>query len=274
MRTVSRPPASIAPGRALPRLLLAVSALLAVIGAAAPAQAASLRGSRASLLLQQRAARRHEFTYLRTGAQVNRFAAGGYVVELRGNADYKLAGVSFPYARPEVKTFVERLAKQYRDACGEPLVVTSLTRPKSRQPYNASNLSVHPTGMAVDLRRSNRAACRAWLEDTLLELERRDLVEATRERHPPHYHVAVFPGPYRRYVAGLGGDVEDAPVKVAKAADGTAKASASQRHRVRRGDTLWEIARRYRTSVAALQRANGVRARSLKPGQVLAIPAR
>jgi hypothetical protein len=265
MRTLNCPSSLIARRPAVRRRLLTLSALLPAIAVVAlPAQAASLRGSRASLLLQERAARRHDFTYMRTGAQVGRFAASGFVVELRGNADYKLAGVSFPYARPEVKTFVERLGKQYRAACGEPLVVTSLTRPKSRQPYNASNLSVHPTGMAVDLRRSKRAACRAWLEDTLLELERHDLVEATRERHPPHYHVAVFPGPYRRYVAGLGGEVE-APVKAAKAA-------SSQRHRVRRGDTLWQIARRYGTSVAALQRANGVRARGLKPGQVLAIP--
>jgi len=120
---------------------------------------------------------------------------------------------------------------------------------------------VHPTGMAVDLRKSRRAACRAWLERTLLGLERRDLVEATRERWPAHYHVAVFPEPYHRYVAGRSGDAKGA-VRL-----------AAQRHRVRRGETLWAIARRYRTSVTALQRANGVRAHSLRPGQMLRVPA-
>ena len=37
--------------------------------------------------------------------------------------------VSFPFARPEVELFVQRLSGQYRRACGEQLVVTSLTRP-------------------------------------------------------------------------------------------------------------------------------------------------
>src|ERR1700730_706468 len=49
--------------------------------------------------------------------------------------------------------------------------------------------------MAVDLRRSDRRACRQWLESTLLALEGEGMVEATREHWPPHYHVAVFPAP-------------------------------------------------------------------------------
>lgn len=245
-------------------LLLLAAAILPPSVLVPSAEAASLRGSKASLLLQSRAARRHDYTYLRTGGQVERFAAGGFLVRLRGNDDYLLTDVSFPYARPEVKTFIERLGEQYRAACGEKLVVTSLTRPTSRQPHNASAHSVHPTGMAADLRRSRRAACRAWLEETLLVLERRDLVEATRERHPPHYHVALFPDPYRRYLASLGVDT-GAPVRTA---------AATARHKVRSGDTLWSIAKRYGSSVTAIERTNGVRARSLRPGQVLAIPAR
>ena len=97
-----------------------------------------------------------------------------------------------------------------------------------------------------------------------MTLERRDLVEATRERHPPHYHVALFPSSYRRYVTARGGAVEPAP--------GT-QLAASRRHQVRHGDTLWAIARRYGTSVAALESTNGVRAHGLRPGQVLEIPA-
>ncbi len=106
-----------------------------------------------------------------------------------------LGEVSFPYARPEVKTFLEQLSSAYHAACGEPLVVTSMVRPISRQPRNASPISVHPTGMAVDLRRSDRHGCRQWLESTLLALEGEGMIEATRERWPPHYHVAVFPDP-------------------------------------------------------------------------------
>ncbi len=79
----------------------------------------------------------------------------GYLVQVRANRDFDLHGVSYPFARPETRTFTLRLANQYRLACGEKLVVTSLTRPLSRQPRNASSRSVHPTGMALDVRRSN-----------------------------------------------------------------------------------------------------------------------
>ena len=244
------------------------AAALALLALPSTLAAASLRGSSDSLAIQARMARQHDYTYLRTSSQVKDFAAGGLLVELAGNRDYTLADVSFPYARPEVRTFVERLGRQYRAACGERLVVTSLTRPKSRQPYNASHLSVHPTGMAVDLRQSRRAACRAWLEDTLLALERRDLLEATRERWPAHYHVALFPAPYRRYVAGLGGGDDGG------AGAGTIRIAASRRHKVRSGDTLWSLARRYGTSVDGLRRANGMRSSRLRAGQVLTVPAR
>lgn len=152
---------------------------------------------------QNAVAREHDYSFLRTSSQVNRFVDLGLLVELPGNSNYELVRVSFPYARPAVKTFVERLASQYRADCGEKLVVTSLTRPEARQPRNSSDLSVHPAGMAVDLRVSQRTACRKWLESTLLSLEKRNVVDVTRERHPPHYHVAVFPHPYENYVAAL-----------------------------------------------------------------------
>jgi hypothetical protein len=164
--------------------------------------AQTLLGSHESLLRQNEEAREHDFTYLRTTADVRDYAQQGILVRLPGNADYELADeVSFPYARPEVKTFVERLSDQYHSACGERLVVTSLTRPITRQPANASAISVHPTGMAIDMRRSDSSGCRLWLETVLLDLENKGVIEATREQYPPHYHVAVFPNPYLQYIA-------------------------------------------------------------------------
>lgn len=166
-------------------------------------EAQSLLGSHESLLRQNEEAREHDFTYLRTAEDVRSYIQQGLLVRLPGNADYELATeeVSFPYARPEVKTFIERLSEQYRAACGERLVVTSLTRPITRQPPNASVISVHPTGMAADLRRSDSSGCRQWLETVLLDLEGKGVIEATREQYPPHYHVAVFPNPYLQYLA-------------------------------------------------------------------------
>jgi hypothetical protein len=165
-------------------------------------EAQTLLGSHESLLRQNEEAREHDFTYLRTTADVRDYVQQGLLVRLPGSSDYELAdNVSFPYARPEVKTFIERLSDQYRSACGERLVVTSLTRPITRQPANASAISVHPTGMAIDLRRSDSSGCRLWLETVLLDLENKGVIEATREQYPPHYHVAVFPNPYLQYVA-------------------------------------------------------------------------
>jgi len=234
----------------------AALALTAVLFLAAPAaEAASLSGSRSSVSRQNYQARRHEYTFIRTPAQVKQFVAKGWLVPLRGNSNYTLHAVSFPYARPEVKLFIERLSKQYRASCGEQLVVTSLTRPTTRQPRNASPLSVHPTGMAVDLRRSWSSSCRRWLESTLLYLEGRGVLEAARERRPPHYHVALFPKPYANYVANLG------------------KEKRSEYYVVR-GDTLFSIARRHSTTVGMMKRANGLRGDRIYPGQVLKLPAR
>jgi hypothetical protein len=179
--------------------LLTVATTFACRGA----HAQSLRGSTASMERQHGVAIENDFTFLRTGRDVARFVRLGLLVRVGATADVELAGVSHPYARPAIRLFVQRLGAQYRAACGERLVVTSLTRPEDGQPRNASDESVHPTGMAVDLRVSQSARCRAWLERVLLSLERTGVVEATRERRPPHYHVAVFPGRYAAYVRNL-----------------------------------------------------------------------
>jgi hypothetical protein len=163
----------------------------------------SLRGSPGSMERQHHVAVEEELTFHRTPQAVLKEVEAGTLTPLAGNEDYRIANVSFAYAVPEVRMMVERLSKQYRAACGEPLVVTSLTRPKVKQPRNAHALSVHPAGMAVDLRISKVAACRVWLENTLLALESVQVLDVTRERMPPHYHVAVYPTPYREYVAKL-----------------------------------------------------------------------
>lgn len=186
------------------RILLSFVGTIAILYAG-DAGAQSLRGSRSSLDRQNREAQSHDFTYLRGPLQLTRFVGAGLLVPLEGNADYSLADVSYEVARPEVRLFIERLSGQYRDACGTPLVVTSLTRPRFSQPRNASPRSVHPTGMALDLRRPATRACRRWLESTLLYLEKKRVLDATLERRPAHYHIAVFPDDYIAYVAKMTG---------------------------------------------------------------------
>lgn len=254
----------------LSRLCTGCAALALLIVSGAPSAAQSLRGSASSLDVQNRIAREHDFTYIRTSAQVRRFVSAGYLVRVRPNADFDLHAVSFPYARPQVELFIRRLANQYRRACGEKLVVTSLTRPTSRQPRNASDRSVHPTGMAIDLRRSNDRNCRAWLEDVLLSLEDAGILEATRERYPPHYHVAIFPQQYDRYVQRLAS--RDSRPRVA--AEARKVASGTTEYRVRRGDSLWTIARRHGVSVDDIRSSNELRSSRIYAGQVLKLPAR
>jgi hypothetical protein len=134
---------------------------------------------------------------------IERMIAEGHLVRLLGDDHYELRdGLSSDAARPEMRLFVERLAEEYFGATGEKLVVTSLTRPASSQPSNAHALSVHPTGLALDLRISQVAASRQWIERRLLEMEKEGLLDVTREKHPPHYHIALFPDAYLAYVEG------------------------------------------------------------------------
>ena len=226
---------------------------------AVPAAGQSLRGSLSSVTRQYRVAQDHDFTFLRSADQILRFVDAGYLIHVPGNAHYVIANVSYPYARPEVKLFLERLGAQYMAACNERLVITSLTRPSTDQPDNASGRSVHPTGMAVDIRRSNQRQCRTWIEGTLVSLEQTGVLEATRERWPPHYHVAVFPRPYARYVAALPDKSLPDPAEVIH-------------YTVRRGDSLWTIARDYGVDVDELKEVNNLSRNQIYAGQTLRIP--
>lgn len=186
------------------RRIVGVLLAVALVGAGATeaeAREASLRGSAAAMQEQNRVAKEHGLTFYRTPAEIRAAVSRGELVELPGNEDYEVADfVRYPYLQPELRVFIERLSAQYREACGQKLVVTSAVRPTNGQPSNAHRLSVHPAGMAVDLRVSDSAACRSWLENALLNLERRGVLNGIREYRPPHYHVAVYPGPYMAYV--------------------------------------------------------------------------
>ena len=217
-----------------------------------------MKGSTASMDRQVRVAGEHDFTYIETPARVRFFASQGWLVPIEPSRNFALHAVSFPYARPEVELFIERLSGQYHRACGSPLVVTSLTRPQNRQPRNASERTVHPTGMAVDLRYSWDRTCRQWLERVLLSLERRGVLEATLERSPRHYHVALFPHPYASYVDAL-------------TARGIGVVETLE-YRVRTGDSLWKIARAHGVTVDEIRDANGMRGTTIFAGQLIDVP--
>lgn len=231
---------------------IAVFLLLVLTGGVEAQNLNSLTGSLAKVERAYSVALSHDFSFLESPSRVRRFEDLGLLVRLSGNSNYRLNAVSYPLVRPEVKLFVERISAQYRGACGERLVVTSATRPENQQPRNASQSSVHPTGMAVDFRRPS-GRCRAWLEENLITLQQRGVALATLERSPPHYHVVIFPQQYSAYVA--------------------ARLAGERVHTVRSGDTLGEIAEEYGTSVSRIMEVNSLRTTTIRPGQRIQVPA-
>ncbi len=243
-----------------------------------------MRGSHDKMLRQYSIADSSAYPLLQTAADVEQYAELGVLVVVDPTADLELKKVSFAVTRPEVRTFLRRLARQYHEACGEPLTVTSLTRPVDEQPENASELSVHPAGMAADLRRPTRRACRRWLEKTLLALQNESVLDVTRERRPAHYHVALYPQRYMALLDTQGGAGDDAAPALTTPADATSVAAGRSRlasadirdraasYRVQRGDTLRRIAARHGITVAMLKRANGIHGSRIAPGMVLRIP--
>ena len=83
-------------------------------------------------------------------------------------------------------------------------------------------------------------------------------IEATLERRPRHYHVAVFPSQYAAYVEQL----------TARGVGGP----QLQEYRVRRGDSLWKIARTHGTTVDEIREVNGLRDSQIFVGQVIDVP--
>jgi Family of unknown function (DUF5715) len=168
-------------------LVIALSVLPLRLASAGP-----FTGTEAKMVRQHAIAVEESYSFLRTPADVQRLVESGALVPVTDNGDFSMSGVSYAFARPEVRSFIEHFAALFHDSTGEQLVVTSLTRPEAQQPRNAHVLSVHPAGMAVDFRVPAGSSPRAWLDRTLLAMQGEGLIDVTREHTPPHYHIAVF----------------------------------------------------------------------------------
>jgi hypothetical protein len=161
--------------------------------------AQSLRGSQESVDHLYLVARASGLQFHATVRSARQAVAAGEFVQLSGNADYAPKNrMQLPYATAETRAYIEHLGAEYHAACGERLVVTSALRPMSRRPRNGSTKSVHPTGIAFDVRKPKRRMCRDWLRQLLLQHEREGTIEATEEFRPPHFHVVVLQALERR----------------------------------------------------------------------------
>lgn len=274
-------------------LLLAATAALLALAPDLHAQRAgrppeALRGSKASVEKMYDFAQRYHYPFYLTPSTLDEAIAKGKLVPLTGDENYEMTrGVGFSYATTEARDFITQFAPQYLAACGVPLIVTSAARPMSRQPHNANPHSVHPTGIAVDIRRPYPGPCLTWVRTALAQLEQRGFVETTEEHHPVHLHIAVLRAPGARFTLP---DLTNG-VRVARqpstpgttaggAASGDASLAAATNDRartrvylVRDGDTLWDVAQKTGVSVAALARVNNRSPRSvLRPGTTLTLP--
>jgi hypothetical protein len=162
--------------------------------AGAPAAPLTLRGSTVAVEQAYVVARTQGVPFTASRREALREAEEGTFVRLAPSRDVRLKGVAMPYVRPATESFVASFGARYRRACGEPLTVTSALRPTSVRLANSVEKSVHPTGMAVDLR-VPRNGCRGWMRAQLLTMEADGLVQATEERHPAHFHVVVLGAP-------------------------------------------------------------------------------
>ena len=161
--------------------------------------AQSLRGSQEGVDHLYLVARASGLQFHATVSSARRAVAAGEFVQLSGNNDYTPKNrMQLPYATPETRAYIEHLGAEYHAACGERLVVTSALRPMSRRPRNGSFKSVHPTGIAFDVRKPKRRMCRDWLRQLLLQHEREGTIEATEEFRPPHFHIVVLQALERR----------------------------------------------------------------------------
>ena len=216
--------------------------------------ASNLRGSRESLKLAHKEAIKHDFTFLRSQKQLAKFISQGYLVKLESDRYLQVdAQTSRPYVRPEVRIFVQLNSEKMLNDCGERMVITSALRLTTEQPRNASDLSVHPTGMALDIRVPATKLCREWLENNFLFLEEKGLIDITKERWPAHYHVTIFPKQYATYVA-------------------TEAKRDLATHTIIKGESLASIARRRGTTYKELAVINGINPPYIvHPGQIIRI---
>jgi hypothetical protein len=247
----------------------ATIAAAVMIPAAVSAQ--SLKGSHSSVALMYTTAHSHDLAFLETRDDVYAAAVSGALSLITINEDLTLNKASFPFVLPNTKRFADSLAKAYHAGCGERLEVTSGARPLDEQPRNASPESVHPTGMAIDIHKPS-GACLKWLRTSLLALEDQHVIEATEERHPVHFHVAVLSQLREPPIRALASSVrKPVPSGTVATAGGDVSLASSVHYRIRAGDNLWTIAERNNTTVEKLKKLNGLRSSRLKVGQQLTL---
>lgn len=133
---------------------------------------------------------KQNLTPVTTAAEYADRIARGQFVRLEG--PHLLVLAKRPYALPSTVAFMMELSAAYHaTGCGQ-VIVKDAVRLVSERPPNGSIHSVHPSGMAVDIRvRYIKPACADWLRMYVRQKEAVGAVDATHELHPEHLHIVV-----------------------------------------------------------------------------------
>ncbi len=137
-----------------------------------------------------------------TSDNFDELVRSGGLVKLEGPNIRLMSTRVIQYVIPSTRDFVLQLAYEFgQQGCGELVVNDALRVAGNRMPSAASSFSVHPRGMAVDIRVNGIGErCETWMNTYLLQNEAEGKVDATREhwkvvrgqRVPnPHFHLVV-----------------------------------------------------------------------------------
>lgn len=134
----------------------------------------------------------NEFLFIENEAAYHRAIADGHLVRLQHPG--LTVAARRPYVLPATAAFIYRLTDDFNESGCTGLRVNDATRLVSERPRNGSVFSVHPAGMAADLRIINLSErCYQVLSHLLHQAEAEVRTDATREHYPPHYHIVVIP---------------------------------------------------------------------------------
>ena len=156
-----------------------------------PADEVSLVGGCQTTSEQQmQYAKGRQIPLMTTVAQYEERKATGHFVPFEG--PYLLVLAKRPYALPSTVAFVTQMSVAYNAAgCGK-LVVRDALRLTTERPKNGSIHSVHPAGMAIDIRvKYIKSECADWLRSYFRLKEAAGKVDGTHELEPEHLHVVV-----------------------------------------------------------------------------------
>jgi penicillin-insensitive murein endopeptidase len=185
-------------------------------------------------------------------------ASGGRIDRHRSHQAGRDADIGFYYRGGEAPTFQAARAKDLDVPRTWALVRALVTETDVERIFIDHSLTRVLYDQAV-----SEGEDRGWLADIFGRTSEKGIIQHER-RHKDHLHARF----YNRRAQEHGRIVY--PVLV----ESGAAPPPTLRHRVRRGETLGSIARRYGTSVSAIRRANGLKSTRVRAGRSYTIPVR